>query len=535
MEGVTKFRPSDWEADGKLDPQMALLDDASLADYARQGRGTAMEVLWVRHFQAAVVYARRCGAPDPEDVVAETFACILRMWNEGRGPEGNFRAYLYKSVRNLCIKKTQREEAVTISDFDGVSRNGKDEYKALEEQSALAAVFYAMRPRYRRFLWLSEVEGFSVEEIAGHENVSHATVSLVVHRAKKQFMKLWLEQDGLGQELGKVADGGLAADGHRSTALGAKLAGGVAGTSVALAAGQLSASAAASPPGLPSSIATRLGWGTRVLTHGVALVAGVTSVAVVGAGAGLALSLSNEGSADLPPAPVVTSSAAPVPPTVRPSASPPSPAPAESETVTPAPSPAPTASAVPPTPTPTVTPSSTPSPAPSATPLPRLRISRIDTGPDGVCNPTVSGFGLPGSAIQLTGLIDQPVSLVVDPDGRWTTGRVALDSLGSHDIAVWDASGKQLSAGATVTVASPPNVGITRQADGDLRATVTGQAGLAVVIRVDGIPLGTLVIDAGGTTSQVLPATLEAGAHEVSYGYVTARCQGPLARASVSF
>ena len=200
MSVPLKPGPSRWASDGELDPRVSLLNDADLIDLARQGIGVAVEVLWVRHVNAGLYYARRhCGVYEPEDIVGEAYARILRLLRDGQGPRTNFRSYLLTTIKNMAINDGARQSATPVGDWDELPQEAEtDDFQRADERSAVSAVLYAMRPRYRQVLWMSEVEGLAPGEIASQLGMSSANVSLVLYRAKNQFKKLYLDAEATG-------------------------------------------------------------------------------------------------------------------------------------------------------------------------------------------------------------------------------------------------------------------------------------------------------------------------------------------------
>ena len=81
------------------------LDDDELVARVRDGDNVAFDELYRRHSLTARRTARWMTHSDhvADDVVADVFAGMLSALRNGRGPHGNFTAYLKASVRNRCI------------------------------------------------------------------------------------------------------------------------------------------------------------------------------------------------------------------------------------------------------------------------------------------------------------------------------------------------------------------------------------------------------------------------------------------------
>jgi RNA polymerase sigma factor (sigma-70 family) len=202
MSASLKPQKSPWAAHGELDSRVATMTDAELINLVQQNIDMAYEALWMRHVNAAWFFARRnCGLDDPEDVVVEAFARILKLLRQGQGPRDNFRSYLLITIRNLVVDDARRTDPVLLEDWDEITLVGANDYDRADQRSAVSAIFYAMKPRYREVLWLGEVEGLTVAEIAGQLDETNANVSVLLHRAKKQFRTLWQQaQSGVVTE-----------------------------------------------------------------------------------------------------------------------------------------------------------------------------------------------------------------------------------------------------------------------------------------------------------------------------------------------
>ena len=487
------------KAAGTLD-EVSLAGDAELIGLSREGDMAAFEVLWRRHVAAAATYARlACGVKDPDDVVQEAYARILRLLRDGRGPEDNFRAYLLSTVRNVVIndQSSARSRLVTettpgddaaVADVAWWSPSAEDDYVGRELAEDITRVFYAMNERYRKVLWLSEVEGCRVAEVAAIMNTTAATVSVALNRAKKQFRELWVKAataDGVAvPALPVVVDPGVAPEVVEApAAVGAKvkrtphpsrtgrrLVESVVGVNAAgYAAAAIEAAAVAAPPAFPLAVAggavaagAGVGIAIKVLT-------GVIVTVVVATGGVVAANRLGPRQ--------------PLPPGASPSS--------------------------------TV----------SEAPLASIAITDVDTA-EGLCYPVVGGTALAGSTIRV-GLGDDSAETVsVGSDGRWRVGPLAGWAAGTKTVSAWDASGAQLTATASVHVDAPPAIGLS-QTSGGLIVTVHGQSGRSVVVTLDGAALGTVVLDGSGTARQTYHPRLIAGQHRIAVAYQGAGCTGP--------
>ena len=80
--------------------------DAELITAVRGGDVSAYGTLFERHVDAARRLARQLTSPsDADDLVSDAFAKVLRVLQNGGGPDLAFRAYLLTAVRRLHVDK----------------------------------------------------------------------------------------------------------------------------------------------------------------------------------------------------------------------------------------------------------------------------------------------------------------------------------------------------------------------------------------------------------------------------------------------
>lgn len=174
------------------------LDDDELADLVRGGDTAAFDELYRRHSPAARRTARWMTHSDhtADDVVADVFASMLSALRNGRGPHGNFTAYLRASVRNRCI--AHRKAAIRATPTDDEEFDGRAAAGSTSESSAtsqlVATAFAALTPRWQRALWMSEVEGRPAKDIAAELSLPVAAVPALAYRARRAFAEAYLQQ-----------------------------------------------------------------------------------------------------------------------------------------------------------------------------------------------------------------------------------------------------------------------------------------------------------------------------------------------------
>src|SRR5690606_3901578 len=95
------------------------MSDEELISATREGNTDAYAELWKRHSAAALRAARQfTSVAAADDLVAEAYLRILVVLQDGRGPTGAFRPYLFVTIRNLAIQVSRAPRTDTVEDFD---------------------------------------------------------------------------------------------------------------------------------------------------------------------------------------------------------------------------------------------------------------------------------------------------------------------------------------------------------------------------------------------------------------------------------
>lgn len=189
MSEVAFPRPSfEGDADRPADDQIIRA--------VREGDTRHFALLWFRHAEAARCAARLI-APmaDPDDLVSEAYATILRITRSGGGPSDSFRVYLLATVRNVAARWAHWDEVLPI---DGLSeqdfgRGETDPIERVSERAVVVAALLALTPRHRALLWYLNVEGMKPRELAPLMGMTPNAVSVLAFRARDSFRKAWLD------------------------------------------------------------------------------------------------------------------------------------------------------------------------------------------------------------------------------------------------------------------------------------------------------------------------------------------------------
>ncbi len=174
----------------------STLSDAELIAAVQRGDSEAYGTLYERHAGAArTVAGRYLASADADDVVADAFARVLALLQEGRGPTVAFRAYLFTVVRRMCYdlaSRRRRDSPVT----DPRSDRGTAEDPALArfERSVVTHAFKSLPERWQAVLWYTEVEDLPPARIAPLLGLTANGVSALSYRAREGLRQAYLQE-----------------------------------------------------------------------------------------------------------------------------------------------------------------------------------------------------------------------------------------------------------------------------------------------------------------------------------------------------
>lgn len=151
-----------------------ISDEMAYREYL-EGREESADILVDRYGDALTYYINGYihDIHESEDLMIEAFARVFAKERPIDG-KGSFRAYLYKTARNLTIRHTQKHKLWFLH---------------LDEAMA------KLKTEYREALYLVSIEGMSYSEAGKILGKSEQQMTNLVHRGKKSLRKI-LEQGG---------------------------------------------------------------------------------------------------------------------------------------------------------------------------------------------------------------------------------------------------------------------------------------------------------------------------------------------------
>jgi RNA polymerase sigma-70 factor (ECF subfamily) len=207
-----KFTPQELGCCIQLDPGVIASDskmnEAAAIRAAQKGKLSAFNQLVLVHQRLAynVAYRILNDTDLAADATQEAFIKAFKSINQYRG--GTFKSWLMRIVTNTCydqLRYDQRRptEALEPEDADGdyvphlVDPTARPEDTTMRRElgEMLQASLTALPPDQRVVLILSDVEGFSYQEIADITDSNLGTVKSRLNRARAKLREVLLQQE----------------------------------------------------------------------------------------------------------------------------------------------------------------------------------------------------------------------------------------------------------------------------------------------------------------------------------------------------
>ena len=173
-------------------------DDALYRRYL-SGDNAAYDKLMIRYGDSLTffLYGYLHNWQDAEDPMIEAFARI--MVKKPKIGEGAFKAYLYRTARNLASRfhaNKYRRQEFSLEDLEGEIPDRlltEEQVQKQEKKEILHLCLKRIDPQFREALWLVYFEDMNYEQAADVMNVNKKKIDNLLMRGKKH----------LKEELGK--------------------------------------------------------------------------------------------------------------------------------------------------------------------------------------------------------------------------------------------------------------------------------------------------------------------------------------------
>lgn len=172
--------------------------DSELIAQVRSGSTEAQGNLFERHLAAAkwAAYKVTKNHHQAEDLASDGFEKVIRIIENGRGPESFFRTYLSRTVTNLALAQLAQEKRLTFIDdyssFDDIDDQA-DQVLREFDLKAVREAFKSLPKRWMDVLWYAEVEAMKPPEVAAVFGVSPNAASALALRAREGLLQAYLQ------------------------------------------------------------------------------------------------------------------------------------------------------------------------------------------------------------------------------------------------------------------------------------------------------------------------------------------------------
>lgn len=172
--------------------------DEALILEVRHGSSGAYGLLYERHVDSAMATASRYAGnhSDAADLVAEAFANVLQVLQNGKGPDVFFRAYLLTTLRRLAsAKRSADEKLFVLDDLERVAPAvpSANTVVVAFENETVARSFRNLPERWQLVLWHTEIDGLAPAAVAPILGMSANAVSALAVRAREGLKQAYLQ------------------------------------------------------------------------------------------------------------------------------------------------------------------------------------------------------------------------------------------------------------------------------------------------------------------------------------------------------
>jgi len=184
--------------DGPAADGTDAVDDEALIAAVRQGRTDLYGELYRRHSGTAHAYARRLArtTEDAADIVAEAFTRLLAMLRRGAGPVHEFRPYLTRTIRNIAYDRASLDRRVELTGDPAVLESavpGSDPLVEMAERARAREAFRSLPDRWQQVLWLTCVEGSTVDSACDLLGINPNALTSLAYRAREGLRQAYLQ------------------------------------------------------------------------------------------------------------------------------------------------------------------------------------------------------------------------------------------------------------------------------------------------------------------------------------------------------
>jgi RNA polymerase sigma-70 factor (ECF subfamily) len=175
---------------------MDPLSDDDLMRLYGEGDAEAFDTLFDRHYMAVYNFAHAmlADAGEAEEVLQESFLAVAQAAKTYH-PQGMFRAWLMRIVRNRCLTRLQarraRDALLRAGGLEALEARSPDPppacAEARERADLIRSAVAALGERQREAIAMYAFQQMSYQEIAKVMEIPVNTVKTLIHRARAEL------------------------------------------------------------------------------------------------------------------------------------------------------------------------------------------------------------------------------------------------------------------------------------------------------------------------------------------------------------
>lgn len=154
------------------------------------GNKKAYELFFLKYYNTLCAYGNQFVSQiDSEEIVQDV---MVMLWEKRKqiDSDGNPLGYLFRSVKNRCLKKLIRDQlhaSINNELYDSVGVNDPDFYVAEELSAKIEASLSKMPESYREAFEMNRYKKMTYQQIADELNISSKTVDYRIRKALQQL------------------------------------------------------------------------------------------------------------------------------------------------------------------------------------------------------------------------------------------------------------------------------------------------------------------------------------------------------------
>ncbi|MBT2512483.1 RNA polymerase sigma factor [Arthrobacter sp. ISL-30] len=200
LQLLARSTPEDATDPGQVSRNSMAPDDESEEGLLRRGGDGslgAMTRLYADHWDAGVAFAYSLTRDlnDAEDIASLAFLKVFSAAQNGKGPSGPLRPYLYRAIRTCLADHWRRRSYEYTTDQlpdSGVEDRALELVESAKDHALASKALSSLPPRWQQVIWHTDVVGLRPRQIAPLLEIEANAVSALLRRARRGLREAYL-------------------------------------------------------------------------------------------------------------------------------------------------------------------------------------------------------------------------------------------------------------------------------------------------------------------------------------------------------